>query len=165
MRDQIYNPMGLPVEALPPPIRRKIKERQSTKVIKDVRNIRVRLNQQNNVYELYVPALGYNVAEFVMPRNGQIVMDVVALERVAQELDGRYSKSSKCKAYSCSDLCENNMYSEILFVQTDISKYEFYLPNRQFIGWIITPSDGAYRHDIEVIKETCKALARRYSLI
>ena len=129
--------------------------------------VKCRLNKYTRRYELVIPSLGYRVCELDLPKGNQYVLDVACMENIATILSQRYNiTKNKIKTTSSHSAFKGqNVYSNIFYIQVDISKYEFYLPNGKYIGWVLTPPDGIYGQDLTVIKEVCKALACRFCLI
>lgn len=144
--------------------RRKPQEQEK---VMSLSKIKCRMNPYTGRYEMVIPSLGYGVCELDLIKDNQYILDVACLEVVASILSQRYNitKNSIKATSSHSAYKGQNVYSNIFYIQVDISKYEFYLPNGKYIGWVITPNDMRYEQDLTVIKELCKALAIRFGLI
>lgn len=148
--------------------RRKTQEQGQRENIMSMSNkIRCRLNPYTGRFEMMIPSLGYGVCELDLPRSSQVILNVACLEVVGNILSMRYNiTKNKIKTTSSHSAYKGqNVYSNIFYIQVDISKYEFYLPNGKYIGWVLTPPDGNYSRDIIVIKNLCTCLANRFGLI
>ena len=129
-----------------------------------VSRVKYRLNPNTGRYELAIPCLEHWVGEFALPRDSQYIIDAACLEVIVNVLSQRYNTLENMVKPTHS-INGQNVYNNIFFVQVDISRYEFYLPNEICVGWVVTPPDMQYAQDLTVIKEICKALANRFCLI
>ena len=115
------------------------------------------------VYDIYTPR-GTQVARLLMPDDGQIIRDSVALAYICPKLAVRWrvargslGKGGGKGGGSCGG---------IAYKQVGASAYELYIPEGigYRIGQVLTPNDGQYVEDEAVLCHVCTALAKRYGL-
>lgn len=129
--------------------------------------MKVHYNKDLGIYRVYCPAMNMLIGEVNLIKDNQYILDVACLNSVSEVLSQRYNiTKNKIKPSSMHTAFKNkNVYAEIVYIQVDVNRYEFYLPNGVPVAWISTPPDMQYSQDLTVIKEVCVALAQRYNLI
>lgn len=129
--------------------------------------LKIRLDKENGVYKIYWPAMNMLIGEVNLIKDNQYILDVAAMQKIADVLSQRLNiTKNRIKPSSMHTAYKGqNVYAEIFYIQVDVSRYEFYLPNGVPVAWITTPPDMQYSQDLTVIKEVCVALAQRYNLI
>ena len=137
------------------------------KDILSMSQLKIRLDKGSGVYKIYWPAMNMLIGEVNFLKDNQYIRDVAAMQKIADILSQRLNiTKNRIKPSSMHTSFKNqNVYAEIFYMQVDVSRYEFYLPNGLMCAWITTPPDRKYESDLTVIKETCVALAQRYNLI